>query len=1234
MVFVETLSTGDVLDRFKESSSSDTENDRTSRDSSSSSVNSGDQTQNYNLASYVSSVEDTRTVYNAALIIKRAINQGSGLLCPWPPTSDDLTVTAAKSVIPIELYNVMAWITGGSDEPTMENYVTLTEEADLKVLSLCQDVVYLASKGRKPTPKSLCLGMAMRHLTGSSQVVSMLNKLGHTASWKTVVSHDTSLAQLQLIGGQESIPPGFAKKVPTVLVWDNIDFNEETPSGHGTTHHTNGIMVQSKETKPDLTENQTRKSLPKGVSTLKAPVGPTPEPYYQQKRQGPTNLVGDLSISLEPDPHKTTLDKAKSTELAFVFMKHVDSEACTIPGWTGFHTHLQNDSVLEKSAIHYLPVIEASPTEMSTVNIILNRSLALADQLELEHIVLVFDQAIYAKVQQIRWKDANLTKRVVVRLGEFHTCMSFLAILGKRFADAGLRDLLVEAGVVAEGSMNGVLNGHHYNRSIRAHKLLYESLQRLRLQTFLDSLQEAEAKEMLDAIRKLDLSFPTESFTDACDTEDFQIVKDRYQIFVEEQKEKSPTFAFWSSYIEMVQLLLLFIRATRESNWQWHMSTIRLMLPWFFAYDRVNYARYLPAYWLGMANLPITHPDCHKEITARGVWTVQRQDNYGFGSIACDQAIEQTCNRDSKTKSGLIGITRNPGAVYRWILSQHERAAITRQCEMMAGKSPDQRKRKDLDKTITQNDEKAVNSILSTIETMINPFDMSQDDLVCVTSGVVASVEVKSDLLNAGAKGESVLKDFMDERLLSPVKDVFSPIKALKLKTFTDQTKAKKKPKTGDELLRDDKKLFARLLVIGQSRNIDLKEILTYPLGVISYPLASADGTLAKTSKSALLEHIETKCHDCLVDQVPENSAIIFDGMALIQGLKNVPPTFGELADTILVHMIQLAAKCKATRLDFVTDRYFEMSIKNIERSRRAAGGSEIIHIYKTDQKTPTQWKKFLSDGQNKEALIDFLFLTWQEVDFQSLKANFTMYITHRSACHAFVVDDGTVVVTEVQELSCDHEESDTRMFLHAQHAMLQSYESIIIRSPDTDVAIIGLSLKVQLPVDLFFFTGVGNKTRIVDLQAVASSLGSDVCKALIGIHTFTGCDSTSAFYGKGKNKAFVIASENKEYIQVFTELGSDYVLNVSTTQRLEKFVCHLYGYPSSTQVNDVRYKVFCHASSSLPEKSMPPSQDALQNHCKRANYQAAIMRNSLMNIMNAPVGQGWHLDSNQLTIT
>lgn len=140
-------------------------------------------------------------------------------------------------------------------------------------------------------------------------------------------------------------------------------------------------------------------------------------------------------------------------------------------------------------------------------------------------------------------------------------------------------------------------------------------------------------------------------------------------------------------------------------------------------------------------------------------------------------------------------------------------------------------------------------------------------------------------------------------------------------------------------ILRADKKLFSRLLIIGQSRKIDLREILSYSLGTVSYPLASTDGSLAKTNKSALMDLLEAKGGDCLVDKIPANGAILFDGMAVIQALQSRPPTFGELAETILQYLVKLALQYKCERVDFVIDQYPEMSIKNVERSRRAVGG-------------------------------------------------------------------------------------------------------------------------------------------------------------------------------------------------------------------------------------------------------------------------------------------------------
>ena len=53
-------------------------------------------------------------------------------------------------------------------------------------------------------------------------------------------------------------------------------------------------------------------------------------------------------------------------------------------------------------------------------------------------IVLVFDEELYAKAQMLRWKNEEYKNRLVIRLGDFHTIMSFCSAIAKIFKDAGL----------------------------------------------------------------------------------------------------------------------------------------------------------------------------------------------------------------------------------------------------------------------------------------------------------------------------------------------------------------------------------------------------------------------------------------------------------------------------------------------------------------------------------------------------------------------------------------------------------------------------------------------------------------------------------------------------------------------------------------------------------------------------------------------------------------------------
>ena len=59
---------------------------------------------------------------------------------------------------------------------------------------------------------------------------------------------------------------------------------------------------------------------------------------------------------------------------------------------------------------------------------------------------------------------------------------------GYTYGDAGLRELTVQSEVVAEGSIERLLEGKNHNLAVRLHKVVYKALFRMLLNNFETSL--------------------------------------------------------------------------------------------------------------------------------------------------------------------------------------------------------------------------------------------------------------------------------------------------------------------------------------------------------------------------------------------------------------------------------------------------------------------------------------------------------------------------------------------------------------------------------------------------------------------------------------------------------------------------------------------------------------------------------------------------------------------------
>ena len=107
---------------------------------------------------------------------------------------------------------------------------------------------------------------------------------------------------------------------------------------------------------------------------------------------------------------------------------------------------------------------------------------------------------------------------------------------------------------------------------------------------------------------------------------------------------------------------------TAKGNWHLHITCIRHIIPWCFATDKTNYARYLPVYCLQMSKLDEISPELHRHFM-NGGFSVQMGEANKFGRVAVDQTLEETINRDTQTAGGTKGFSLKQGQ-FLGIISQ------------------------------------------------------------------------------------------------------------------------------------------------------------------------------------------------------------------------------------------------------------------------------------------------------------------------------------------------------------------------------------------------------------------------------------------------------------------------------------------------------------------------------------------------------------------------------------
>lgn len=1072
-----------------------------------------------------------KVLYHAAQILRSDVKNCKGI--PIQPLSvDDVSLDKGKRLLPDSLYGFLCWMLSQPDGIEAGEELTIpvcsNSEEERRVVMLGQDIVHSVTHSRVKTPKHFGLAVTVHHLTGSKQIVTLLNKMGHCSSYDDVEIINTSLAREVRARSEDHgvvVPSNISPGTFVQFAGDNNDLNEETLDGKQTTHATTLVAYQIEQYGPKPAPvirgdySTRRRSL-----ELPLHVQPVYECGVRGKRPDVTQFLGKVQEEqnvLNTGLH-ANIDKQDLAWFLLRLGQHClpsngenQGEQST-PGWTAFNAQMSTVTVL-RTTIGYCPMITGSPTEFSTVYTLLKGVQAMTESLGQRSTVITFDLAIYTKAKEIQWRFPEEFERLVVRMGGFHIALNFLSVIGKKFQDSGLEDVLTESGIYGSNTTLSLLKGKTDNRGVRAHKLVMEALLRLQWQAFckwVSKEREAERLEAVDVVQvetnlnKLKVTTAKEERKEAfdvlCDS-----LENLSKLFCRFKRESSSQlFQFWESCISMVQVLLRFIRAERQGNWKLHLESTADMVPHFFCMDRPNYSRWLPVYLADMRLLEESAADVHYEFM-QGNHAVSRSSQ-PFSQVWTDMALEQSVNLDSKTKGGIVGISQKPGALERWFLTAHERAAVTTATKELCGIRRNVQKEvthKEAGRQRIQRDEEDVKKLIATLQSvMSNPFDRESDEgnpipLSNLATGVVMPPDSATRLLNSENLGrQEMMRSFISKRLNSNEIQFWDPVSKLRIQTFASMAK-KAKAKSADEKIvtvNADRSLFARLLIASRSRDINLREVLKYELSAVPYSLAHPDGSLRKTTKSTLLFTLEEAVQVLprLLSDSELLTAYVLDGMAVVQMVKTAGArTFGELANNYYNTITAPLGKCNCNRVDVVFDRYDkEHSIKESERQRRGSSSGYEIRIAGPSTPVPKQWLRYISNPVNKTNLQKFLSDEWTAIAKSKLKPDQKLVL---AGC--FENGEDVRLLTTDQEcslhhLQCDHEEADTRMLLHAKDCS-RDHPRVVVQSPDTDVAVLCLYSCQYLPCEQpWFRTGVKDKRRYIPIHRLSEKLGHNLC--------------------------------------------------------------------------------------------------------------------------------------------
>lgn len=243
-------------------------------------------------------LDDHDVIQKAAILLRTAILQIEAEILPNNITVANLL--EGECTIPPNLADFFTTFLSIAD-PRRQN----SPHRKRLVKSFAEDVIYAVSSGRIKTAKLVTLGMALKSMTSSRNVVNSINSFGHCCSYTTIEELESEATYVAISRSQIS-PDDIVRKpnLCTGLAFNNFDRFVDTLTGKDTLHDTVGNVFQ--DIVPGVFNDDNTEEEEEAVAVLPKTkktrtfdaVNPDLEPYAKRPK-----MIQDTLHPLSPDAH-------------------------------------------------------------------------------------------------------------------------------------------------------------------------------------------------------------------------------------------------------------------------------------------------------------------------------------------------------------------------------------------------------------------------------------------------------------------------------------------------------------------------------------------------------------------------------------------------------------------------------------------------------------------------------------------------------------------------------------------------------------------------------------------------------------------------------------------------------------------------------------------------------------------------------------------------------------------